>query len=109
MSRSVAEHLAVAPPEVRKSIVRMVQMVAMDDRERRRVLAPVARWRPELAAAVLDALPPVGLTGRALVDAQTALVVEQLGVEHGGRTWLADTGRWPLPTPDDENGDDDHE
>jgi hypothetical protein len=93
--RSLAEHLALAPPAIRDAIVGLVEMCEMSDERRRQVVEPIRRHDPQLADDVLAALPPAGLAGQALVDAELALVVEQLGERHGGVQWLRDTGRLP--------------
>jgi hypothetical protein len=74
-------------------------MCELSDVERERAVTPFRESKDsrvrQLADAIIAALPPAGLTGQGLVDAELALVVEQLGVRHGGAQWLRDIERWP--------------
>jgi hypothetical protein len=86
VSRSLAERLAAAPPNVRDGAMLLAKLTGSDHDDRERALRHLP---PDLRDEIREVLPPPGLDGHALVAHQELLIAAMLGADHGGHDWLA--------------------
>jgi hypothetical protein len=85
VSRSLAERLAAAPPNIRDGAMLLAKLAGAEGDDRERALHHLP---PDLRDEIREVLPPPGLGGRVLVVHQELLIAAMLGADHGGHDWL---------------------